>query len=154
MARAYQYTSLILLLFGVYVVYASLQLRYFTHLGPGSGFFGVWLGGLLVIFSSMFFLQNTMSRWRPRASLELLPPAHARLNVLVTLLMLCAIVVFLPLLGYQVSMLVFVFVILTVVGRQSMWVAIVMSVAASFGVYHVFTKILGVMLPVGELTRM
>lgn len=150
MARAYQVVGLLFLALGLFVLYYSwTQLRFFTRLGPGSGFFGVWLGGLLSVLAVLFIVRNTLPRWRPDGPLELLPPGEARMPVLVTVACLVLTVGLLPLIGFRLTVLGLSMVLLLVVGRQPLWVAGVVSVLCSVGIYYVFTNLLGVVLPSG-----
>jgi hypothetical protein len=48
MTRLYQITALILIAFGGFVIYLSLELNYSDETGPGPGFFSFWLGVLLI----------------------------------------------------------------------------------------------------------
>ena len=148
MARAYQVVSVLFLLLGLFVLYESLQLRYFTMLGPGPGFFGVWLGGLMAVLAVVFFVQNTHPRWRRDEQLAFPPPPLAQFRLAVTVGLLALTVVLLPALGFRLTILGLALLLLTVVGRQSWLVAIVVSLAVSFGTFYVF-DLLGIFLPRG-----
>ena len=151
MARAYQIVSVAFLLIGLFVLYESFQLRFFTRLGPGPGFFGVWLGGLLAVLSVILFIQNTLPRWRPTEGIELLPPREVRPRLAMTVATLPITVLLLPLLGFRLTVLPLCLFLLVVVGRQPWWLAAVVALLASFGIYHVFVTWLGVVLPTGAL---
>ena len=151
MARAYQVTAVVFFCLGLFVLYQSFQLRYFTRLGPGPGFFGVWLGGLLAVLALIFFLHNTLPRWRPAEQLQLLPPASARFGLAVTVASLALTVPLLPVLGFRLTVLGLTLVLLKVVGRQPWALSVVIALLASFGVFYVFTNLLGVLLAVGVL---
>ena len=149
MARGYQIASVVFLLLGLFVVYQSAQLRFFSRLGPGPGFFGVWLGGLMAVLAVVLFLQNTLPRWRTDEPLELLPPAEVRPRLLATIASLAIVVVVLPFLGFRLTILGLSLFLLAFVGRQSWPVSVAVSLAASIGVYYIFTNLLGVVLPTG-----
>lgn len=148
MARAYQGVSVLFLLLGLFVLRESLQLRYFTRLGPGSGFFGVWLGGLMVALAVILFVQNTHPRWRREERLDFPPPRLAQFRIAVTIALLALTVVLLPALGFRLTVLGLALLLLIVVGRQRWFIAIVMSLAVSFGTFYVF-DLLGIFLPTG-----
>ncbi len=148
MARAYQVVSVLFLLLGLFVLYESLQLRYFTRLGPGSGFFGVWLGSLMAVLAVVFFLQNTLPRWRRDEQLDFPPPPRVQFRLAVTVGLLVLTVVLLPVVGFRLTILGLALLLLTVVGRQHWLIAIVMSLAVSFGTFYVF-DLLGIFLPRG-----
>ena len=151
MARAYQVVSVAFLLLGLFVLYESIQLRFFTRLGPGPGFFGVWLGGLLAALAVILLVQNTLPRWRPTEPLELLPPREVRPRLAMTVASLPITVLLLPLLGFRLTVLALCLFLLVVVGRQPWWLAAVVALLASFGVFYVFVTWLGVLLPTGVL---
>ena len=74
---------------------------------------------------------------------------YARMAAVVVALAACAGL--LTWLGYRLTMLsVFLFLLLTL-GRQRLYVTVLVSIAASFGVYHVLVHWLAVPLPIGVL---
>ena len=149
MARALQIASVVFFVIGVFVAYQSWQLRYFTRLGPGPGFFGVWLGGLMAVLAVILFLQNTLPRWRPGEPLALLPPAEVRVRWLGTVVALAVVVVALPLVGFRVTVFALSLFLLAYVGRQSWPLSLGVSLVASIGVFYIFTNLLSVVLPTG-----
>jgi putative tricarboxylic transport membrane protein len=151
MARAYQVVSVGFLLLGLFVLWQSIQLRYFSRLGPGPGFFGVWLGGLVAVLAVILLVQNTLPRWRPTEPLEVLPPREARAPLAMTVASLPATVLLLPLLGFRLTALGLCLFLLLAVGRQPWWLSGVVALACSFGVHYVFTALLGVVLPTGAI---
>jgi putative tricarboxylic transport membrane protein len=149
MARAYQVVSVLFLVMGVFVLYQSLQLRYSSRGIPGPGFFGVWLGGLTAVLAVIFLLQNSLPRWRPSGSLELLPSGELRRPLLLTIAALVATVIALPILGFRLTIFGLSLFLLSYVGRQPLALSLVVSAVASVGVYYLFTALLGVILPTG-----
>ena len=149
MARAHQVAGVVFLLLGLFIVYQSAQLLYFSRLGPGPGFFGVWLGGLMALLALVFLVQNTLPRWRSDQPLALLPPAEVRLRLALTVVSLAVVVILLPILGFRVTMFLLSLFLLAFVGRQSWPVSLAVSLVASVGVYYAFTNLLGVVLPTG-----
>ena len=149
MARGYQVASVVFLLLGLFVVWQSSQLRYFSRLGPGPGFFGVWLGGLMALLAVIMLVRNTLPRWRTDETLDLLPPAEVRVRLLATVASLGVVVVALPFLGFRLTILGLSLFLLAFVGRQSWPVSVAVSLVASIGVYYIFTNLLGVVLPTG-----
>ena len=49
-------------------------------------------------------------------------------------------------------MFLFFFFMLLFIGKQSIWMSLVISVISSVGVYHVFVKFLDVRLPLSSLS--
>jgi putative tricarboxylic transport membrane protein len=151
MARAYQVASVAFLLLGLFIMWQSFAINYMTRLGPGPGFFGVWLGGLLGLMSIIFLVQNSLPRWRRDEPFQLLPEAAARTRLLLVLATLTASVLLMPLLGFRLTILALCAVILGIVGRQPWWVTLLCGLIFSFGVFAVFNDFLQVILPVGLL---
>ena len=151
MARAYQVVSMVFLALGLFIMWQSFSIRYMTALGPGPGFFGVWLGGLLALMSAIFFVQNSLPRWRRDEPFVLLPERVARFRLLVILAALVLTILVMPLLGFRLTVFGLCVVILGIVGRQPWWLTLLIAAIASFGVFYVFNDLLSVVLPVGQV---
>ena len=102
---------------------------------------------MMAVLAIVFFVQNTHPRWRRDEQLPF-PAPLARFRLAVTVVLLAITVFLLPALGFRLTILGLAFLLLTVVGRQSWLVAIVMSLAVSFGTFYVF-DLLGIFLPRG-----
>ena len=146
MGRLYQVTALAFLALGLYVVMQARGMEYFTSIGPGAGFFPFWLGLLMCGLSLLWLGQVTLG---PSATLppDFLPDRAGVRRVVVILGALALLAVLIDRLGYALTMLAFVLVLLTVVGRQSLAVALPLALLSSFGLYYVFRYWLAVQLP-------
>ncbi|MBG6099416.1 tripartite tricarboxylate transporter TctB family protein [Nocardioides luteus] len=137
----------------------SRSLGYWDDLGPGPGFFPLWLGVLLVALGLVWFGQELRARLRPEtpenpnrpAVDEEETPDYSLPTVLAILVSLCVLAACLELVGYQVSMLVFLLFHLLVVGRRGPLQSLVIAVIGSFGVFYAFTRLLTVPLPVSSI---
>ncbi len=134
----------------------SRSLGYWDDLGPGPGFFPLWLGVLLVVLGLVWFGQELRARLRPEpaskpAADEEETPDYSLPSVLAILVSLCVLAACLELVGYQVSMLVFLLFHLLVIGRRGPLQSLVIAAAGSFGVYYAFTRLLTVPLPVSSI---
>jgi putative tricarboxylic transport membrane protein len=138
-----------LLLFGGFVVYESLQIKYYgSDFGPGPGFFSFWLG-VLVVLLSLYEIARTLRRHEP------LPagffPDRAALPRIASLLgALVASVLLLERLGYSLTMFLFCGFLLRVLGKQSWWLTAILTLLGSFGTAYLFRQ-LQVILPGGFL---
>lgn len=140
---------------GAGTIIGSLPLGYWTTLGPGPGFFPLWLGVLLAVLGAAWFLielRSGRSGTPRRASDEeddapdySLPTAAA---IVVSLVVLAAC---LENVGYQLSMLLFLFFHLRVLGKRGLLLSVVIAALGSFGVFVAFTQLLGVPLPASTL---
>ena len=72
MRRADQVAGLALLVFGIwYIAVAVAQYPYWSSTGPGSGFFPVWLGGVMAVLALLLVARAARAReeggsWLPR----------------------------------------------------------------------------------------
>lgn len=133
----------------------SRSLGYWDDLGPGPGFFPLWLGVLLVVLGFVWFGQELRARFRretpSRSADEEETPDYSLPTVLAILVSLCVLAACLEPVGYQVSMLVFLLFHLLVVGRRGLLQSLVIAVIGSFGVFYAFTRLLTVPLPVSSI---
>ncbi len=139
----------VLLLFGCFVIYESLQIKYYgSDFGPGPGFFSFWLGILVVGLSGIEIGRSF------RHSLPLppnfFPNRGAILRIGSLLGALVAVVLLLDRLGYSLTMALFCGFLLRVLGRQPWWLTLVLTALGSFGTAYIFRQ-LQVILPGGLL---
>ncbi|WP_176786858.1 tripartite tricarboxylate transporter TctB family protein [Microbacterium sp. cf332] len=139
------------LLFGAITALAALPLGLWTPLGPGPGFFPFWTGLIVAAASATWGL----AQWRrpnvvehaatPEAAAAEVPATPRQ--IITTLVSLILLAVLLEVLGFQVSVLLFLVFQLKVVARRSWVLTIILSLAGSFGVYSLFSNVLSVPLP-------
>lgn len=139
----------VLCLFGVFVIYESLQIKYYgSDFGPGPGFFSFWLG-VLVVLLSIVEIGRTFRRHVPLAA-DFFPTWAAVGRIGSLLGALVAVVFLLDRLGYSLTMFLFCGFLLRVLGRQPWWLTIVLTLLGSFGTAYLFRQ-LQVILPGGIL---
>ena len=105
MKRPYQLTALMLFFLSGFIAYESLQLKYYTTLGPGPGFFPLWLSLALAVLAVAMFYQATFRDSEPRPADFL----DSRIGYLRAVSMCVAWIwatVMLERLGYRLTMLV------------------------------------------------
>jgi putative tricarboxylic transport membrane protein len=150
MTRPYQITAAVLLGLSAFLGREALKLSYYSPLGPGPGFFPLWLAVLLAVMGVAMFWQATFRR--PEAMPDdFFPDRRGYLRIGAVLAALVWVIALMDLLGFCLVMLVFYGFLLTVLGRQHPLVTGVIAVIGSFGVYYVFVRWLAVALPVGVL---
>lgn len=148
MKRPYQISGVVLMLVAGFVVRESLRLRYYTPLGPGPGFFPLWLSILLAILAVAMFWQATYGK--PEAMpADFYPDRKGYLRIGAVLAALAGVIVLIEPLGFRLVMLGFYLFLLAVLGRQHPLVTGIVALAGSFGVYYVFVHWLAVPLPIG-----
>lgn len=129
---------------GVFVVTSGFQLKYYGVLGPGPGFFPIWIGSLLVGACLVLLGQSLFVRSK---SERFFPSSDAAIRVLAVLLSLAAIWFALKYFGFRLAILLFTLCVPRILGRQSPVVAVAVALLASFGVAYAFEAWLGVPLP-------
>ncbi len=148
MKRPYQITSVVLMLVAVFLARESLRLRYYTPLGPGPGFFPLWLSILLAALGAAMFWRATFGRPETMpADFYADRSGYLRIGALVAALV--GVIVLMEPLGFRLVMLGFYLFLLTVLGRQHPLLTGIIALAGSFGVYLVFVKWLATPLPIG-----
>jgi putative tricarboxylic transport membrane protein len=144
------------------IVWSSLGLGYWTSLGPGPGFFPLWLAALLGALSVIWLVGQLRSTTESSAAVEdsvadvdELPHEPdaplAPVELITIVISLVVLAVLLELLGFQLSMLLFLLFQLKFLGRRRWLLTIVLSVLGSFGVYTLFAQVLSVSLPVSAI---
>jgi putative tricarboxylic transport membrane protein len=150
MRRPYQITGIVLLAMSAFVLAEALELRYYTRLGPGPGFFPVWLAVLLAILAAAMFWQATFGRTDAMPD-DFFADRRGYLRIGAVLAALVWVIAVMDSLGFCLTMLAFYVVLLQVLGRQHPVVTAAIALAGSFGVYYVFVHWLAVSLPAGML---
>lgn len=150
MKRSYQITALVLVGFATFVARESLRLRFYTPLGPGPGFFPFFLALILGALGVVMGLQATFGRAEPTPA-DFFASRAGYLKMASVMVTIGAIAGLLEPLGFRLTMLGATLYILWAFGRPSVFVTAIVSLAGSFGVFHMFVRWLSVPLPVGVL---
>jgi putative tricarboxylic transport membrane protein len=149
MHRKQQIAALCFLVFSAYLMWDSLKnMQYYTPLGPGTGFFPFWLGALLGVLGIIWLVQVSRQSGKEEA---LFPDRGGLLRILSIVLSLAMVSALLDLLGFQLTMFLFMAFMLMVLGRQAIWVTLIISLVCSVGVYHLFGRYLDLQLPAASL---
>ena len=129
----------------------SLDYSLSDALGPGPGFFPFWLSAIGAALTIAMLVEIARGRMLVDAAVEILPTRTAAVQAGSVLIALVAAAAAFEPLGFRLTMLAFIAVLLPMLGARS-WIAIVLcAVAGSFGVFHVFFHWLKVPLPIGVL---
>ncbi len=146
MKKAGVWAGIILLVYAITIFYQSLALDYSTRLGPGPGFFPLWLSGILIILTLFYIIDSV--KQDVVAITDILPGGQARKNILSTLAGLIVFPVIVPFLGFVISASILLFIMFV---RDYKWyTALGISVGLSVLLLVVFQSLLGVSLPVNE----
>ncbi|MFO7708400.1 MAG: tripartite tricarboxylate transporter TctB family protein [Desulfobacterales bacterium] len=148
MKRPYQLLALILFLLSLLIAYESLQLKYYTSLGPGPGFFPFWLSLALAVLAIAMFIQATFKKAPPRP----IDFVDTRLGYMRACAMCAAWIwatFMLERLGYRLTMLVFFPFLLLTLGSVRWYLVILISLLGALIAFYLFTLVLSAPLPVG-----
>ncbi len=146
MKRLSQVSALPFLALGIFMIWESTHLKYYTTLGPGAGFLPFWVGTIMTVLSLIWLGQVS---FRPAGLMpgDFIPDRHGTRRVISIIAALIVCTVLLDRLGFCLTMLGFLTFLLLTLGRQSLVVTLIIAVAGSVGVYYIFGHWLGVFLP-------
>lgn len=150
MLRPYLITAGLLLGLALFIGWESLNLTYYSPLGPGPGFFSFWLSLCLALAA----VAMAFEAWRDRRQAlpgDFLPGRSGLLKIAAIIAALVVTILLFEPLGFRLTMLALVGFLLVLLGQRSLFVTPLVAVATSFGVYELFVHALGVPLPVGVL---
>jgi putative tricarboxylic transport membrane protein len=145
----HQLTAAVCGVFAAFVIRESVGLELYTPMGPGPGFFPL---GLAIVFGGLavaMFGQATVGR--PPSAGAFWPRRAGCLRMAAILGVLVGTTLLLEPLGFRLTSLAAYLFLLNVPTRQNVIVSVLVALAGSFGVYHVFAHFLKVPLPVGVL---
>lgn len=120
-------------------------------LGPGPGFFPVWLSIIGLVLGSFLILEVLRQPASADAAPLLMPEGSALLRVVAVLVLLGGAALALEPLGFRITAFGFTLLALLALGARSAVVIVPFVLAASIGVFHVFYHWLKVPLPIGPL---
>lgn len=129
----------------------STKFSYLKEFTPGPGFLPFWVGVILAILSS-YLLYDTFRR-PPSGEEEtsVLPAKHALYRVGFIFLMLFGILVIMPLLGFPLTLFLFVAAILYVLERYNIFKSLGYGIAYAAAAWLVFEYFMQIGFPKGLL---
>jgi putative tricarboxylic transport membrane protein len=150
MLRPYLITAGLLLAAALFIGWEALSLGYYSRLGPGPGFFPLWLAAGLAVSA----VGMAVEAWRQPAQplpADFLPGRAGLLKIgAIVGAVIVTILVFEPL-GFRLTMLTLVGFLLPLLGQRSLMLTPALALLGSFGTYALFVNGLGVPLPIGFL---
>lgn len=146
MKRIHQGAAVFFILFSMLVVWKSWDFEYYTPLGPGPGFFPLWLGGIMGGLSLIWLLQVSRGEGCD-ADEAFLPERAGAVRLLSIIFAMVAATLLMDFLGYQLPMFLLLVFILWIPGRQNIWMTLIIATLGSVGVSYVFRNYLEIQLP-------
>jgi putative tricarboxylic transport membrane protein len=152
MKRPYQITGVVFFLFSAFIAQQSLELRYYTSLGPGPGFFPFWLAVIMGVLAAFMFYHATFGQSDPMPD-DFWASRSGYLKGLAVIVSIVWVVMALEDVGFRIVMAVFMIFLLATLGRLKGvvgWTTMVaVTAGASWGAFWMFNDMLKVPLPVG-----
>jgi putative tricarboxylic transport membrane protein len=135
----------------VITIVLSFEYPYKDKLGPGPGFFPIWMSLITGSLSLALLFQTTWGKTTADVSAKLFPEREGALRIVVIMIALLGCLALLDPLGFRISLFLFLFALPMGLGMKKWWATLLFAVAGSFGVFHVFYYWLKVPLPIGLL---
>jgi len=126
---------------GVYVLVSSIDLGLWTSLGPGPGLFPFAMGAVLASMALVWLVQELR---RPSDTVEGVDRGLV-ISVVLSLTVLAAVM---DLIGFQLSMFLFLMYHLKLRGRRTWISSLITALSGSVGAFYAFNYGLNVSLPV------
>ncbi len=150
MKRPYQIAGLVFLLFAAFMTYESLKLQFYTSLGPGPGFFPLWVSLFIGLLGGMMLYQATFRRSDPMGA-DFKPDRAGFGRVGAIVCAMVAVILLMDPLGFRLTIFLFLLFLLLTLGRRNLIWTLSIAVLASLGIYHAFVEGLEIPLPIGVL---
>jgi putative tricarboxylic transport membrane protein len=148
MRMPYRITAVLLLALAAFFAYHATRLPYYTPLGPGAGFFPVWLSVLLAVLSIAMFAQ-TFGRRVEAVPADFGVTGLGALRIIATLLFIAFFVVALIPLGFRVTTLIVGLGLIHIFGRANPLISVPAAAGMSLGIFYLFSDVLRLTLPTG-----
>jgi putative tricarboxylic transport membrane protein len=148
MRRPRQVAAVAIILAGLFVAWEAVTLRLYTAMGPGPGFFPLCLAIALIGLAATMFVQATFQDAEP-LSATFLPSRTGLPRILAVLAALIFAMLLLEPLGMRLTFLAFTALVPPLLGYRRPLAVLAIALAASFGAYEVFARLLDIPLPVG-----
>lgn len=146
MSRYQQIANAVWMVAGVLIVIASTKLGILSAGGPSIGFIPSIAGALIAILGAFQFIQE--ARARDKDTRTFFPDRGAARRVVTVIATLIGTTLLMQPLGFLLTALLTMVVLLTVIERDNWLVTVAFALAASVGVWWLFTS-LDVVLPHG-----
>jgi len=140
-----------MLAFCLFAIWQSLLLPLMDRLGPGPGFFPFWLALIGALLAVALLITTFRDATGPDDDMAVLPHGEGGRRSIVIVVFLMIATAIMDVVGFRLTMLAFNAALVVALGERRWWVIALFAIAGSYGVYHVFTTWLDVLLPEGRL---
>ena len=128
---------------GAYIVSEARHWTYVSDDGPGAGFFPLWYGGLMVLFSLVLVAQAVTRRAAPAEPVRW-PEVRRAVTAWVAFVVCVALM---PWLGFTISFALLAWFIVAVMARQPQRIAIPLAIGFAVFFWALFDWALDLSLP-------
>lgn len=165
----------VFLIFSIAVLIASLEMEYYSSIGPGPGFFSFWLS-LLLGGLSLGWIAQELARASPNRRVQgtvsenlhekdqmpdsvsasihattFFPRGDSLGRVLSIIGAMLFVGLFMDLLGFQIAMFLFLGFLLLGLGKAGKLTTLLIALVGSVGLFYAFTTWLDVQLPYASI---
>ncbi len=151
MKRADRIFGVIGLGFSLWLYLESKKFDYLTEFTPGPGFLPFWVGVVLAILSCYLLFDTIRRKPNEQDTMKILPKKHALYRVGFIFLMLFGVKMAMPLLGFPITICLFVSVILFSLERYSIFKSIGYGIAYAAVTWTIFQHFMEMGFPKGFL---
>jgi len=134
--------------FGLYVISVAAKLPYVSEVGPGPGFFPLWLGIGLMIFASYLMLSSVLALKKESPSDS--SPWQASGRALAGWFGLMVAIALLGWIGFSVSFVFLTMFLIVALDRRPLLLSAGVAIGLAVGFHFLFVMALDVSLPVGR----
>ncbi len=141
--QAGAWAGIVFLAIGILFFAYSLIYPYSSEVGPGSGFFPIWISGFLIVLALIYIYESV----KGNDSAEEITK-ESFMKVLMIIIFMVLFVLFLPVAGFNISGTAFLFAMFF----KSYGLAknLIISIVSTLAIYFLFL-LLGVQLPLNAL---
>jgi putative tricarboxylic transport membrane protein len=132
--------------FGIYVISVAARLPYVAEVGPGPGFFPLWLGIGMVVFAAALAFTSFSSAGKKDAAEKTAQPTTSR--ALAGWLGLMAAIGLFSWIGFGLSFVLLTVFLIVALDRRPALLAVGVGVALALAFHLIFVVALSVSLPV------
>ena len=141
--------ALFFMVVGAFCLLSGLQLQYYGRLGPGPGYFPIWVGVFQLICASVLAAKHF--HWREFEAKQKQIAFFESKEALIRVFIICStmpmLTVCLDEFGYRVSIFVFASALPNLIGSRKFVQNIIIGLFCSFGIGFIFESWLGIQLP-------
>ena len=132
--------------FGIYVISVASKLPYVSEVGPGSGFFPLWLGiGMVLLASGLMFASFASSGNRAKNESQSWKTSARALAGWLAMMVAIAL---LGRIGFALSFVILTMFLIVALDRRSATLAVAVGIGLAVAFHLIFVIALDVSLPV------